>query len=177
MSDAPRKRPAFEPGAQLLAPTAYDPAMKRPVTTIIGAILVVFRAVVGVLVLAGIAVGWDGLLRNVDSLVELLTPLAVGDTRALALGTGAVLLGAEVVMAVLIFLGVNWPRVLIMLVAVVDIAVTFAAWSLHGSTLALQGSLYSLALDILILLALSSRRAAAYARRREHRQAAPPPAA
>ena len=49
MTDAPDKRPAFEPAARLLKPTAYDPAMQRPTSTVAGAVLVLLRVVVGVI--------------------------------------------------------------------------------------------------------------------------------
>ena len=54
-----------------------------------------------------------------------------------------------------------------MLVAVFDISTTFVAWSVRGQEITLSGTIYSLAIDILILLALSSQAAAGYARRHE----------
>lgn len=43
----------------------------------------------------------------------------------------------------------------------------FVSWLTNDGHLAFGGTLYSLALDVLILLALSSQSAAAYARRNE----------
>jgi len=54
-----------------------------------------------------------------------------------------------------------------MALAVLDITTTFFAWATGAQEITLQGSIFSLAIDTLILLALSSRDAAAYARRRQ----------
>lgn len=167
----PEKRAAFEPAAGLLKPTSYNPDMPRPAATVVGAALVLFRTLAGVIVLAGIAAGWDGLLAAVDSAVELLSPGPEARRTGLVLVVvvGSVLMLFQGVLAVLIFKGYNWPRVLVMLVATFDISTTFFAWSARGQDISVQNALLSVALDILILLALSSRSAAAYARRNEQR--------
>ena len=167
----PEKRPAFEPAAGLLKPTGYDPRMPRPAATVAGAALVLLRTLGGVIVLAGIAAGWDGLLAAVDSAVEVLTP-GPDDRRTglvLVVAVGSAVLLFEAMLAVLIFKGYNWPRGLVMLVATFDISTTFFAWSARGQDISVQNALFSVALDILVLLALSSRSAAAYARRNEQR--------
>ena len=71
--------------------------------------------------------------------------------------------------AIFIFFGHNWARVLIMIVAVVSISTTFVAWAADEQAITLEGTFFSLGLDVLLLLALSSRSAAAYARRNERR--------
>lgn len=169
MSGQPRKRAAYEPGGALLEPTRYNPGMRRPVTTVTGAALVLLRAALGAIALSGGWTGWDGTLQNINALLTALGA-AVGDTSHAGFVAGTiVLLAAQAVLAVLILAGWNWPRVLVMIFAVIDISSAFAVWIARGAGLGLEGSLYTLALDILILLALSSRSAAAYARRNERR--------
>ena len=70
-------------------------------------------------------------------------------------------------LSVLVFLGRNWARVIVMCISVLSISTVFGAWWVQGQEITLEGSFMSLAIDILLLLALSSRSAAAYARRRE----------
>ena len=59
----------------------------------------------------------------------------------------------------------------VMLFAVGSISFSFVAWRILGERIELEGTFVSLALDILILLALSSRSAASYARRNERQDA------
>ena len=75
----------------------------------------------------------------------------------------------EGVLAVLIYRGHNWARVLVMLYAVVSISAAFTTWWVGGQDIRIETTLVTLSLDILVLLALSSRQAAAYSRRRQRR--------
>lgn len=167
----PEKRPAFEPASALLRPPGYDPDMPRPAMTVAGAVLILLRALFGFVIIAGVAHSWDGLLASVDSAVEVLGFAAGGSAtvRVAALVIGIALLTVQVVLAVLVFRGLNWPRVLIMAVAAFDVTTTFIAWVTGDQEITLAGSIFSLALDTLILLSLSNRSAAAYARRLEGR--------
>ena len=169
MTQLPEKMPAFEAGAKLLQREERDPHMRRPAPTAVGAALVLLRALVGGVVLIGVVRGWDAFLLAVDSAVEVLGFASDGApwVRSLVFAVGGLLLLFQALLAVLIFLGHNWARVLVMVAAVFDISTTFFAWSMQGHEITLSGTLYSLALDILILLALSSQAAAAYARRNE----------
>ena len=72
MTNVPDKLPAFEAGARLLQREETDPNMTRPAATVVGAVLVLVRAAIGAVVLAGVMRGWDGLLSAVDSAVEVL---------------------------------------------------------------------------------------------------------
>jgi hypothetical protein len=74
-------------------------------------------------------------------------------------------------MAVLISLGFNWPRIVVMVFSTLSISGTFAAWWAGDQNIALDQTLFTLALDILIMLALSSRAARDYARRNDRRLA------
>jgi len=172
--DAPRtpaKRPAFEPAARLLTPTGYDPGMRRPVSTIAGVALVLLRVVAGVVVLAGLAATWDALGSDPGSVLEGLDPTPEGWRAVLwaVLGFGGAVLLIDLLLAVSVYRGHNWSRVVVMSIAVLSISTTFAAWWAQDQEITLTGSFVSLAIDILLLLALSSRSAAAYARRNERR--------
>ncbi len=162
---APEKRPAFEPAERLLTPPRYDPAMKRPVTTAAGAMLVMLRVVVGVLQVLEVG-GRFAAGEGPDILVD---GLGGSDAATVGLTAAAVLVGvvllAEALLAVLIYVGRNIPRVIVMVLAVLSISTAFAGWWAGGQEITLRTSLLSLAVDILTLLALSSRSAAAYARR------------
>ncbi len=83
------------------------------------------------------------------------------------LAIGGVFLAIDAVLAILIYRGRNWPRVIVMLISVISIISSFVAWWAVGEEITLAGTFLSLSLDILVLLALSSRSAAAYARRNE----------
>lgn len=161
----PAKRPAYEPPQRLLAPTPYDPGMARPLTTVAGAALVLARAVLGALAGLGLFGGWDRTLQNAGTVVDALTAaLGASSTGALTAATIAITL-VEVTLAAFILAGRDLARVIVMVVAVVDISVAFAAWLGRGGSFAAVGDFTAVAVDILVLLALSSRSAAAYARR------------
>ena len=168
MSAQPTKRPAFEPAQRLLRPTIYDPDMKRPASTVTGFVLVLLRVVAGIIVLSAAAAGWQEASIDITlDDIDLVNP----ETTALwiVLITGAVILLIDAVLAIFIFLGHNWARVLVMIAAVVSISTTFVAWAAEEQAITLEGTFLSVCLDVLLLLALSSRSAAAYARRNERR--------
>ena len=165
----PDKRPAFEPPARLLRPTARDPHMRRPASVTAGAALVLLRVIAGVVVLVSLAAGWDDLRTQAGAALEGFDPTPEGWNAALrvVLVIGAAVLLIDLLLAVLVFLGRNWARVIVMCISVLSISTVFGAWWAQGQEITLEGSFVSLAIDILLLLALSSRSAAAYARRRE----------
>ena len=166
---APGKRPAFEPAKTLLRAPGYHPDMKRPATTVTGAVLVLLRVAVGVLWLGELALNWQFVATDVAIDLEGFSTTDVGVGLWIIVGVVAVVLLIETVLAVLILRGLNWPRVVVMLFAVVSISSAFAAWWIGDLEITFTTSLLSTALDTLILLALSSRSAAAYARRNERR--------
>lgn len=168
--NAPAKRPAFEPAERLLRPVRYDPEMKRPLSTVAGAVLVLLRAVVGVLWIGELVLNWKVIAAQASI---VLTGADAAQQAGLGLALIVAVIGvvmlAEVVLAVFILRGHNWPRVIVMFVAVISISTSFAAWWADSLEITLFTSLPSIALDVLVLLALSSRSAAAYARRNEPR--------
>ena len=163
----PAKRPAFEPPARLLRPIGYDPEMKRPPSRLAGTALVLLGVVAGVAVLAGIVAEWEGIVADV---VDGFAGSAQQSQFALwfVVGATTTVLLFETLLAVLIFRGHNWARVVVMLFSVFAISGSFIAWAVEGQAIRINGALLSVAVDILLLLALSSRSAAAYARRFEH---------
>jgi hypothetical protein len=165
----PRKRPAFEPAARLLKPTGYDPDMPRPTTTVAGVMLVMLRVLAGVVVLAALAAGWDALATSAEVKIDGMdaTPATRQLVLWVVLAIGVVVLAFEALLAILIFRGHNWPRVIVMLIAVISICSSFSAWWVLGEEITFESTYVSLSLDILVLLALSSRSASAYARRNE----------
>ncbi len=68
------------------------------------------------------------------------------------------------VLAWLVVRGVNWARIASMLIATASLLVSFVEWWQSGLEITLRTTLLSVALDILILLALSSQAARAFAR-------------
>lgn len=167
--EVPRKRPAFEPPARLLQRPHADPDMRRPISISAGVGLIVLRVLAGIVVLVGIAAGWDSLLADPDFVLIGFDPSSAASDVALAtvIGIGAAVLAVDLLLAVFVYRGRNWARILVMLIAVLSISTAFTAWWAQGQSIEQQGTFLSVAVDILLLLALSSRTAAAYARRDE----------
>ena len=171
MSETPAKRPAFESASRLLSPVAHDPHMRRPVTTSVAAVLVLLRVIAGVIVVMAIAADWQNLVRDPgvvwDGFDSSSRAVEVG--RWLVIGVGGAVLLVDLVLGVFLFLGSNGARVVLMIIAALSISTSFVAWWAQGQEVTIEGTFFSLSLDILLLLALSSRSAAAYARRNERR--------
>jgi hypothetical protein len=172
----PRKRPAFEPAAALAPPVPHDPGMRRPASIVAGSVLVLLRAAAGVLWILSFVFGWDAWVQGFagafsgdasdisdlpDGVRSTVTLFVVG-----VVGLGVLL---EATLGLLILRGTNWPRVLVMVLSTLSISSAFVGWWAQGQQIRIETTFVTLALDILILLALSSRSAAAYARRFERR--------
>lgn len=162
------KRPAFEPPSVLTAPVMPPPTMPRPAATAFGALLVVLRVVAGVVWLVAVAANWERIVRE-DLAIEVEPGSDVDEATRLVLVVllvaGAVLLLLESAFAVLIWYGSNWARIAVMFFSTISIATSWID-SVTGETeITVRTTLITLALDILVLLALSSRNARAYARR------------
>lgn len=169
MSEAPQKRPAFEPPVRLLRPTGYDPDMPRPASTTAGTVLVLLRVVAGVIVLLAIGLGWQDIMNDPELVAEGWDPGSDASQTLLlfVMVVGAIVLLFDLLLAFLIFRGRNWARVFMMFLTMLSISGSFVAWWLQGQAITIDTTFFSLSIDILILLALSSRGAAAYARRNE----------
>ncbi|KQR91603.1 MAG: hypothetical protein J0I33_04735 [Microbacterium ginsengisoli] len=170
MSETPHKRAAFEAPARLAQPTPYDPGMPRPGATVAGALLVLLRAIGGIVVLVSLVLDWPEVLATLEGASDAGSLAAEsGVLLTVALVSGGFFVVVDLVLALFIYLGRNWARVLVLIVSTISIVSAFVSWWAQGQQLTLDGSLTTLALDILVLLALSSRAAAAYARRTERR--------
>lgn len=162
------KRPAFESPARLVQARPVAPTMARPAATVFGAVLVICRVLAGVVWLISLAVQWRQVV-TLDLGIPLDDEAAVeaGSNAVLmvVLIVGAIVLAVEVVLALLIFRGSNWARITVMIFA--TLSITWSAIDYFGADteITLRTTLITLALDILVLLALSSRNARAYARR------------
>lgn len=167
----PDQRPAYEPVGRILGPTPYDPGMPRPAATVAGALLVFLGAVVGILSIIDLSVHWTTYAGSLD--LDINDVVATPDVIDASLTAVLVLLGVvvlvELVCGILILRGSNLARVVVMSVTVISISTAFASWWAQDQEITLTTTLPSLAVDILVLLALSSRSAAGYARRNEKR--------
>ncbi len=165
----PRKRAAFESPVRLAKPLAHDPSMPRPASTVAGAVLVLLRVLAGAGWFAVFARDWPSLAHEADAQLDgiSLTPEDIGWGLGFVGGVLGVFLLTDAVLAFLILRGWNTPRVIVMMFSTVSIGTSFVAWWVQGQDIRVETTLLTLALDILVLLALSSRSAAAYARRHE----------
>jgi hypothetical protein len=164
------KRPAFEPPAALAAPVAGPAAMRRPIATTVGAALVLLRVLAGVIWLGALSLQWDDVFTEaVDEVGDPITGDAFAATSQAVYVVTAVLIGIvlllDLVLGVLTWLGLNWPRIVVMVISTISISTSFATWWVGDQEITLQTTFVTLALDILVMLALSSRSARAYARR------------
>ena len=126
-------------------------------------------ALVSVLTLLDVALHWRTYLEGLSRDIDGLSPTAdVYDASlwVVLVGLGVVTV-IELACGILIFRGSNAARVLVMVVTVISISTAFVSWWARDQEITLQTTLLSLAVDILVLLALSSCSAAAYARRAE----------
>lgn len=171
MSDqpAPRKRAAYEPVSRLAQPAAIVPDMKRPISTVAGALLVLLRVVSGTLVLGALLLDRDEWAKELEAIadgVDITDDVAAFSIAVFAAAT-AIGLILQLIFGILILRGQNLARVLVMFFSVISISSAFTGWWVGGQDIRIGGTLISIGLDILILLALSSRSSAAYARRHE----------
>ena len=167
---AVEKRPAFESPASLAAPVAGPPTMRRPPSTTAGSALVLLRVLAGVVWLVTLSVQWDDVFTQAFD--EAGVPLTGDEFDATSQAVYvfvvvliSVVLLIDFILAVLTYLGLNWPRIIVMVISTFSISASFVTWWVGDQEITLQTTLLTLALDILVMLALSSRSARAYARR------------
>ena len=161
-----RKRFAIEPPEALLArEPAAAPNAKRPISLALGAAFVFGRALASAFWFAAFALIWPEFateleLDSYESAVVFWT-LAIFNILAVL-----VLL----LFAWLIWRGSNTARVITMSVLTVSILTAAVGYFAAGERIAVDTTLLTVALDILVLLALSSRDARAWARRPRSRR-------
>ena len=140
---------------------ATDSRDKRPAPIAVGALFVFGRGLSALYFAAVVALSPGLFADELSALTPAELTIGVGIIAAVP----AVFAVAEIVLAWQIFVGRNWARLIAMTfstVAILSQAVTVLA---GGPGITLQTNLPGLALDILLLLALSSERALVYARR------------
>jgi hypothetical protein len=161
------KRPAFEPPTALATPVSPRPDMRRPVATVFGVLLVVLRVIAGVVWLVSLALQWDTLLSN-DLQIEIddATEAQASDlVLNFILVVGGVVLAIDLALAVLVYFGNNGARLAVMIFGTLSITSAAIGYFNGVEDITIRTTLFTLSLDILVLLALSSRAARAYARR------------
>lgn len=141
---------------------ATDSRDKRPSPTAIGAVLVFVRGLLALHLALSV-------LASPQRYAADFSVVPAGDERTAVVWTvTAVLLlfaAAELGLAFSVLLGRNWARLLAMALSTVAIAAQAADVARGGPGITLQTNLPGVALDILLILALSSERAGVYARR------------
>ena len=162
------KRAAFESPVELARRQQVEPSMRRPAATVLGTILVVLRALAGVLWLMALALQWRGVLTEdlgVPLGSDAASEAASSAGLTVVLIVGAVLVVFQLMLAAFILRGSNWARITVMVFS--TLSITSSAFDYFGADaeITLRTTLLTLALDILVLLALSSGNARAYARR------------
>ena len=167
------KRAAFEPPAELVRPVAPPPDMRRPVSTGAGAVLVVLRVIAGVVWLIALAAQWDQVLEDDGGIdPESAEGVASYGVLVFILVFGAVVLLVQLLLAFAVYRGSNAARLTLMILATLSIMVSWLDY-VAGREITIRTTLVTLALDILVLLALSSRAARSYAQRPRRGRGAP----
>lgn len=162
------------PDAAALDPRAARPVarVRPPASVIAGAMLVLLRVAAATATLFGIAASWSELVARLGHAPGDGSALGSALSLPIVLVAGAIVLAVELGLVVLILVGNDLARIAVMAYAVVTITGAFVAWWAQGQHFTVGMSLVTIALDVLILLALSARGAATYARRARGRHAA-----
>ncbi|MFV0434605.1 MAG: hypothetical protein ACK5LO_11555 [Leucobacter sp.] len=166
MSEQQRKRAAVEPAAALFDRDAPAPAdAARPSSLIGGTALVLLRAVGTVLWVIGLLAEWPGVRVEFD-----LTDQESAVLLGILLGLQCLWIVTLLLFAWLVWLGSNVARILVMVGAITSITTAAISYFAMGEEITVRTTLVTLALDILVLLALSSREARAWTRGRKQRR-------
>jgi hypothetical protein len=141
--------------------------VKRPPSVIGGVLLMGVRVLTGGFAILTVIVSWDTFVATIvvnGQKLDRTDPAAAGAVLGGLLAAYGLYLLLYLGLAVLVFTGRNWARVVAMSFASVSILLSFADYSFNGAQITLRTSLVSVTIDILILLALSSTNARHYAR-------------
>jgi hypothetical protein len=142
--------------------------MKKPQSTVYGAALMCLRTISGFTFIVVAMLNPREFARSI--VLDGVEPGSLDGATAnlvlaIVLGAYALALALYLLLALFVFLGHNWARIVAMSFATISIIVSFVRYWNNGVEITLRTTLLSLALDILILLALSSTTARVYARR------------
>lgn len=166
-----RKRRASEPVDLLLTHTEGSSISleKRPISTTLGAFFVFARGFVGLFWLAGFYWVWPEIAAE-EGIAEDLSTFAFW----VVIGFGGFASIVSMSIAALVYRGSNWARLVELFGVTFSIISSAIGYFANGEKITIDTTLLTLALDILVLLALSSRDARSWARLpRAQRYAAP----
>lgn len=157
-----RKRRANEPIEVLLTQTEGAAALvpTRPVSTKLGALFVFGRGIAGLLWLGVFLLAWPELAAEAGVDEDVRVPVLW-----LFLSVGLLFSLVSLLIAWFIWRGSNLARVLVMCGVTVSTVTAAIGYFVNGETVTIQTTLLTIALDILVLLALSSHDARAWARK------------
>ena len=140
-----------------------DSRDKRPSATVVGALLVAVRAVVAVIFAVTVAATLDPVSLGGSSSIE---PRLISVGIVVLVAGIALFAVVEGVLAWRVFLGGNGARIVAMILSLFVFVTQTIALIVAGQQPGFVTDLPGLALDVLLLLALSSERARIYAERR-----------
>ncbi len=162
-----RKRPANEPVEVLLSRTEGGPAdlSERPLATTLGALFVFGRGIAGLLWIGGFALVWPEYAAEEHVPTDIRT-LMLWVIVCIAVPAALI----SLVLAWSIWRGSNTARVLVMFGVTISTLTSAVGYFANGEKITIHTTLLTVALDILVLLALSSRDARAWARRPRRRR-------
>jgi hypothetical protein len=172
-ADPVAKRPAFE-SPMRSTERERGRRMRRPVATSFGAVLVVLRVLAGSVWIVAVALQWDQVLREEIGIDPSTDADAATVSRIVLIALivfVVIVLAIELVLAVRIWAGGNLSRITVMLFATVNITITAIGSFTGDAEVTVRTTLVTVALDILVMLALSSRDARAFARQPSVRRA------
>jgi hypothetical protein len=142
-------------------------AESRPVPTALGVLLMVLRVMAGVLYVVLNLLDWQHFVAA--EVGAATVSAAERDTASLVLGIAMGVFAGGLVLyfllALLVFFGSNWARIAAMSYSGLIIVVSAIDFFNGGPQVSLHNNLTGLALDILVVLALSSQRSREWARR------------
>ena len=179
-------RPTAEAMASVNAPvpTPHSPAdqdrpplkaVRRPAQTTFGAVVVLTRALVPVILIATVLLDWETVRQAIviDAGMSLPRQVDLQNTAVwLILLATAVFGVAELLFGLFVFFGSNLARIAVMTFSVINILIVAVEHVDGRQQITLSTNLIGVSLDILILIALSSSRARDYARRPRDKKAA-----
>ena len=162
-----RKRAANEPIEVLVASDDRDqaPTMSRPLSITLGALFVFGRGVAGLVWIGAFLLVWPTLAAEEGVTVDE-QPIMFW----IVLSVGVIAALISLTFAWSIWRGSNLARVLMMCGVTISTISTATSYFVNGEQITIQTTLLTVALDILVLLALSSRDARVWARmpRKKH---------
>lgn len=161
MSEESRKRSAIEPASSLFEVDRGDVPPRRPGALIGGSVAMLFRVLLGIAWIPGLLREWDGVARSADLNSEE-SRFALG----LILTVSALWLIVLLALIWGLWRGSNGTRMIILFWETLSITAAAVAFFAMGEKITVETTLLTLALDILILLALSSRNTREWTRAR-----------